>query len=391
MRCGASRRHMAHGGLGEQSRRSLLSLAPEQQQRYSNSSPFSSWRYLFGAVGVSIGFIASPPPSSSPAQCEETSVKSKPLPPPEDSPGVTADLPIYTRAEVALHTTLEKGVWTTFGNGVYDITGFIENHPGGSDKVVLAAGGKLENYWNLYRQHYASPTPRQHLARMCIGRVHPDDLKADQRCNKDMKDPFSLDPEVSPVLRCFVKKPVNAEAPGPLLTHSFLTPNDIFFIRNHHPVPTELAAANYEIDEDKYLVSIEIAGSADGSRPPRSVSLSLTDLKTKFPRREVVASLQCGGNRREELSNIEQTAGESFRLIPFFCTSAISVLLTTASSETLLFLLLNLQLLTLCVKNCFTVYFWWYNACQPALFWCKYIDAMYFFLTKDIILHAMMR
>jgi hypothetical protein len=230
----------------------------------------------------------------------------------EDAPGVTPDLPIYTRAEVAQHTTVdgEGGVWTTFGNGVYDITGFIENHPGGSDKVVLAAGGRLENYWNLYRQHYSSPAPRQHLARMCIGRVHPDDLKADKRSQRDLQDPFSLDPEVSPVLRCFVKKPVNAEPPGPLLTHSFLTPNDIFFIRNHHPVPRDLAAADYQIDETKYLVDIEIAGSADGSRPPRQVSVSLADLKSKFPRREVVASLQCGGNRREELSDVEQTAGE---------------------------------------------------------------------------------
>lgn len=35
--------------------------------------------------------------------------------------------------------------------GVYDITDFVVNHPGGSEKVQLAAGGKLEPYWNLYR------------------------------------------------------------------------------------------------------------------------------------------------------------------------------------------------------------------------------------------------
>ena len=232
-----------------------------------------------------------------------------------DAPGVTANLPFYTREEVAKHTSLSTGIWTTFGNGVYDITGFVENHPGGSDKVVLAAGGRLEHYWNLYRQHYASAAPREHLSKMCIGRVHPDDLKVDKDKFDDMKDPFSLDPEVSPVLRCFVKKPVNAEPPGPLLTHSFLTPNDIFFIRNHHPVPRELASKNFDIDEDKYMITVDIAGSSDGRRPPRSVRLSLTDLKTKFRRREVVASLQCGGNRREELSNLEQTAGKNVRLL----------------------------------------------------------------------------
>ena len=115
---------------------------------------------------------------------------------------------------------------------------------------------------------------------------------------------------MSPVLRCFVKKPVNAEPPGPLLTHSYLTPNDIFFIRNHHPVPCELAQAGYQVDEDQYAVTVQITGSQDGSRPPSEVRLSLAELKSRFPRREVVASLQCGGNRREELSDLEQTAGQ---------------------------------------------------------------------------------
>lgn len=231
-----------------------------------------------------------------------------------DAPGVTDELPVFKRAEVAKHDTLEKGMWTTFGNGVYDITSFVENHPGGSDKVVLAAGGKLESYWNLYRQHYTSPTPRQHLERMCIGRLHPDDLKSEQCSNRDMKDPFALDPDVSPVMRCFVKKPVNAEPPGPLLTHSYLTPNDIFFIRNHHPVPPKVAKTNFQIDDNEYKIDIEIVGNPDRNREAKKVSISLAELKKNFPVREVVASLQCGGNRREELSNIEQTAGTPWRI-----------------------------------------------------------------------------
>jgi sulfite oxidase len=233
---------------------------------------------------------------------------------PEDAPGVTSSLPVYTRKEVSKHVTREAGVWTTFGNGVYDMTGFIDNHPGGSDKVVLAAGGKLESYWNLYRQHYSSAAPKQHLAKMCIGRLHPDDLKSDLASVKDLTDPFSMDPEVSPVVRCFVKKPVNAEPPGPLLTHSFLTPNDIFFIRNHHPVPQKLASVNFKIDESKYIFTVKISGKQDGSRSAKEVSISLADLKSKFPCREVIASLQCGGNRREELSNIEMTAGTPWKI-----------------------------------------------------------------------------
>lgn len=272
----------------------LLMLSVSPRHSHSHSTDNFSWQLILTAVSVAALGAA-----SLPAQCTNEG----------DAPGVTAQMPVYTRAQVALHTDVADGVWTTFGNGVYDITGFIENHPGGSDKVVLAAGGKLENYWNLYRQHYSSPTPRQYLAKMCIGRVHPDDLMTDRKNIQNLEDPFSMDPDVSPVLRCFVKKPVNAEPPGPLLTHSFLTPNDIFFVRNHHPVPRKLAEADYKIDDDQYVVIVEIEGSRDGRRPVRQVRLSLAELKSRFPCREVVASLQCGGNRREELSSIEQTAG----------------------------------------------------------------------------------
>ena len=34
---------------------------------------------------------------------------------------------------------------------MYDITDFVANHPGGSEKIILAAGGPVEPWWNLYR------------------------------------------------------------------------------------------------------------------------------------------------------------------------------------------------------------------------------------------------
>lgn len=119
------------------------------------------------------------------------------------APGVRPGMSVYSRAEVAKHNSLYTGVWTTFGNGiiliisyacmflsanstpflwlflllgVYDITKFIENHPGGAEKAQLAAGGQLENYWNLYRQHYNSPTPKKLLGQMCIGVLDPKDV-----------------------------------------------------------------------------------------------------------------------------------------------------------------------------------------------------------------------
>jgi hypothetical protein len=54
----------------------------------------------------------------------------------QQAPGVRPGMPVYTRAEVAKHKSLYTGVWTTFGNGVYDITKFIENHPGLIDTIL---------------------------------------------------------------------------------------------------------------------------------------------------------------------------------------------------------------------------------------------------------------
>ena len=38
----------------------------------------------------------------------------------------------YTYEDVLKHNTLEKGVWVTYKDKVYDITPFINMHPGGS-------------------------------------------------------------------------------------------------------------------------------------------------------------------------------------------------------------------------------------------------------------------
>ena len=54
---------------------------------------------------------------------------------------VRDDLPEYANDEIRRHDSLEKGVWVTYKDGVYDITKFIQqgNHPGGN-KIDMAAG-----------------------------------------------------------------------------------------------------------------------------------------------------------------------------------------------------------------------------------------------------------
>ena len=45
----------------------------------------------------------------------------------------------------------------TFKDGVYDITDFIDLHPG-STKLLMAAGGSVEPFWAMYAVHLNNPT-----------------------------------------------------------------------------------------------------------------------------------------------------------------------------------------------------------------------------------------
>lgn len=62
------------------------------------------------------------------------------------------NLPTYTASDVAMHDTLEKKIWVCYKSGVYDITKFVSKHPGG-DKILMAAGGSLEPFWELFAVH----------------------------------------------------------------------------------------------------------------------------------------------------------------------------------------------------------------------------------------------
>lgn len=62
------------------------------------------------------------------------------------------NLPSYSLKEVAQHSSKEHGIWVAYKNGVYDISDFIDKHPGG-DKILMAAGASIEPFWNIYGVH----------------------------------------------------------------------------------------------------------------------------------------------------------------------------------------------------------------------------------------------
>jgi len=198
--------------------------------------------------------------------------------------------PLYTRAEVAQHTSVEKGIWVSYKSGVYDITQFVVNHPGGKDKILLAAGKSIEPFWRIYQQHEGRGTAVGQLEKMRIG-----DLADPQPLPELGDDPYSADPnDRHPGLIFHNSKPCNAEVPSELIMDSWLTPNPVWFIRHHHPVPL--------IEGDKYRLKVE-GGNV------KELTLTLEDLKSRFMRREVTTTIQCGGNRRAELDKIEKTSG----------------------------------------------------------------------------------
>jgi monoamine oxidase len=85
---------------------------------------------------------------------------------------------IYRRSEIQKHVTADTGIWVTRDEGVYDVTEFVANHPGGRERLMLAAGKDLSEFWMQpqFRLHYQSPLAFELLDEMRIGTLHPDDV-----------------------------------------------------------------------------------------------------------------------------------------------------------------------------------------------------------------------
>ena len=141
-------------------------------------------------------------------------------------------LPTFTAKDVAKNNGRDGSpIWMSYGGYVYDVTNFIPNHPGGSEKILLAAGSSVEQYWHVYRQHFASDLPLKHLEKMRIGKLHDADQ---QRVDDEMeriaeleKDPYALEPERHPQLIVHSDQPANMETPSGELISSYITPSEV--------------------------------------------------------------------------------------------------------------------------------------------------------------------
>ena len=98
-----------------------------------------------------------------------------------------------------------------------------------------------------------------------------------------------------PDLVVWSEQPLNAETPLGLLGRFHLTPTDLFYVRNHGPVP----------DADPALYRLVLDGLVQ-----RPLALTLDELRERFPRVTVTATLACAGNRRRELTAVRPIPGE---------------------------------------------------------------------------------
>src|ERR1700752_2915307 len=89
--------------------------------------------------------------------------------------------------------------------------------------------------------------------------------------------------------------PFNAGPPPRLLNQSYITPTNLFFVRSHGDVP--------EVDVHSYRLEIN-------GKVLQPLSLSIAEIKNNFGRVEVSATLQCAGNRREELMALKSIPNE---------------------------------------------------------------------------------
>ena len=197
-------------------------------------------------------------------------------------------VPRYRLSDIHTHDASHPNPWVTHQDKVYDITDWVSAHPGG-EVILRAAGQSIDPYWDIFTIHNQHHV-REILDQYLIGYIHAHDLVDGLPPAHTVQDPFASDPLRDPRLLTHTARPCNAEPPSQALTDDFLTPNDLFYKRNHMWVPA------VEADQlHQHTLTVELPGGD-------AKSYTLQDLKTRFTTHRVTAVLQCSGNRRSDMT-----------------------------------------------------------------------------------------
>ena len=142
-------------------------------------------------------------------------------------------------AEVRKHDK-EGDFWVVILGKVYDLSDFLHLHPGGM-KILMPYAGRVADEGFKGANHNPETITGKSPPVRCVGiidtatvtatdtkPVHPDDwIKRDERAWRHGK--------------------WNAETPVEMLGNDYATPNGLFFIRSHGPVPKILAADDHQV------------------------------------------------------------------------------------------------------------------------------------------------
>jgi sulfite oxidase len=217
-------------------------------------------------------------------------------------------LPRFRLTTIREHHGTSGQPWVVHEDKVYDITDFVAGHPGG-DVILRAAGGPVEPYWDIFTIHRGAPHVRELLSQYLIGFVDSADLGPDGRpAAKQIADPFAADPVRDARLVTHTARPRNAEPPAAELDAQFRTPNELFYVRNHMWVP-QVADEEPSVATDISKEASSAAADAQATHTltvelpdGETVEYTLADLQTRFRRHRVTATLQCSGNRRNDMT-----------------------------------------------------------------------------------------
>ena len=176
---------------------------------------------------------------------------------------------------------------------------------------MLAAGENVEPFWEIYQQHYHAKSTFNILKPLRVGTLHKDDILKPNEVT-DQNDPYKDDPKVSPIFTFHQKKPINAEPNSAVITDNWITPINLWFVRNHHPVP--------HINANDYKLKININqlnntnNNINNNNLNELLELNLNSIKTNYKKHTIVSTIQCGGNRRSEMNKFGVTAGSPWKI-----------------------------------------------------------------------------
>jgi sulfite oxidase len=211
----------------------------------------------------------------------------------------------YSYEEIEKHTNEKMGIWTTYKNNIYDITDFVDIHPGGKDKILLAAGNSVEPYWEKYTQHLKPEVLDTILIPMKIGEI--EDYNANYNAN--YSNMYVDEPIRNNSLNYHTIKPCNAEVSPDDLISTWITPNELWYIRNNNPVPN--------IDINNYKLNIDISENNNSFFNfiwNNKYDLDMNTLLNKYSSHDIITTIQCGGNRRGDLNMVLKTSGTPWNI-----------------------------------------------------------------------------